>query len=41
MHLLVKVIPVRAGTAGPVGDPEVLPCPSDVEADIVSYRPVR
>jgi hypothetical protein len=35
MRLLVKVIPLRAGTAESAGDPEVLPCPPDVEADTI------
>jgi hypothetical protein len=33
--LLVKVIPLRAGTAEPAGDPQILACPPDVEADTI------
>lgn len=35
MRLLVKVIPLRAGTAESAGDLEVLACPPDVEADMI------
>jgi hypothetical protein len=35
MRLLVKVIPLRAGTAEPAGDPQMLACPPDVEADTI------
>jgi len=35
MRLLVKIIPLRAGTAEPAGAPELLPCPPDVEADTI------
>jgi hypothetical protein len=33
MKLLVKVIPLSAGAAERAGDPEMLACPPDVEAD--------
>ncbi len=35
MQLYVKVLPVRAGTAEPVGEPLMQPCPSDVGPDTV------
>jgi hypothetical protein len=35
MRLLVKIIPLSAGTAEPAGAPELLPCPPDVEADTI------
>ena len=35
MRLVVKVIPLSAGTAEPAGAPELLSCPPDVEADTI------
>lgn len=35
MRLLVKVIPLRAGTAEPAGDPQMSACPPDVGADTI------
>jgi hypothetical protein len=35
MRLLVKIIPLSAGTAEPAGAPDLLPCPPDVEADTI------
>jgi hypothetical protein len=35
MRLLVKIIPLSAGTAEPAGAPELVPCPPDVEADTI------
>ena len=42
MPLFVKVIPVRAGTSEPAGEPFLLPCPPDVGPDaIVSFLTQR
>lgn len=35
MPLFVKVIPLRAGTSEPAGDPRLMPCPPDVEPDTI------
>ena len=35
MQLLVKVIPLRAGTSEPVGEPRLLRCPPDVAPDTI------
>ena len=35
MPLFVKVIPLRAGTGEPDGDPRMLRCPGDVEPDTI------
>ena len=35
MRLVVKVIPLSAGTAEPAGAPELLPCPPGVAADTI------
>ncbi len=33
MQLFVKVIPLRAGTGEPAGEPRLVCCPPDVEPD--------
>ena len=35
MRLFVKIIPLRAGTAEPVGAPRMLACPPSVEPDTI------
>jgi len=35
MRLFIKIIPLRAGTAEPAGEPRILPCPPDVEPDTI------
>jgi hypothetical protein len=35
MRLFVKITPMRAGTAEPVGVPEMMPCAADVEPDTI------
>jgi hypothetical protein len=35
MRLFVKVIPLRAGTSEPAGEPRLVRCPRDVEPDTV------
>jgi len=35
MRLFIKIIPLRAGTAEPAGEPSFLPCPADVEPDTI------
>jgi hypothetical protein len=35
MRLLVKVIPLKTGTAEPAGDPGMLRCPPDVAPDTI------
>ena len=35
MLLFIKIIPLRAGTAEPAGEPRILPCPPGVEPDTI------
>jgi hypothetical protein len=35
MRVSVKIIPVRAGTAEPAGEPRIAACPPDVERDTI------
>lgn len=38
MTLTVKLIPVKPGSSDPVGEPEMIPCPDDVEpANVLSF----
>lgn len=35
MRLFIKIIPLRAGTAEPAGEPRIPPCPPDMEPDTI------
>jgi hypothetical protein len=35
MRLFVKITPLRAGTGERAADPEIVPCPPDVERDMI------